>query len=111
MQILGTVYLKCTCHLVPTHFTSHHKPIIHDTAVGGPSTSSQYALCVLFVSPTLSPNGTLDDTTAPARDPYSFIYKPNTLDGDCIVVPAGCGLGRLGPDHGVARRLRRESVG
>ena len=71
----------------------------------------QYALHVLFASPTPSSDDTLDNTAAPVRDPFPFVYKPNTLEGDLIVVPAGCGLGRLGPDHGFARRLRRESLG
>ena len=71
----------------------------------------QYALHVLFIFPTPTPDGTLDNTAAPVRDPFPFVHKPNTLEGDHVVVPAGCGLGRLGPDRGVARRLRRESLG
>ncbi|KAN0140433.1 hypothetical protein V8E53_001642 [Lactarius tabidus] len=45
----------------------------------------QCALNVLFVPPALSPDGALDSTIAP----ISFIHKPNTLDRDRIVVPAG----------------------
>ena len=71
----------------------------------------QYALHVLFLSPTLYPDGVLDNTAAPLRNPFSFVHKPNRLDGDRIVVPAGRRLGRSGPDRGVVRRLGRESVG
>ena len=71
----------------------------------------QYALRVLFVSPAPSLDVTLDNTAAPVRNPFPFVHKPNTIDGDRIIVPAGHGLGRLGLDRGVARRLRRESVG
>ena len=27
--------------------------------------------------------------TARVRNPFPFIHKPNTLDGDCIIVPVG----------------------
>ena len=46
----------------------------------------QYAFHVLFVPPVPSPDGTLDDTAAPVRNPF---HKPNTLDGERLVVPAG----------------------
>ena len=62
----------------------------------------QYALRVLFVSPVPSLDSTLDNTAAPVRNPFPFVLKPNTIDGDRIVVPAGCRLGQLGPDRGVA---------
>ena len=37
------------------------------------------------------PDGTLDNTAAPVRYLFPFVHKPNTLDGDRIVVPAGWG--------------------
>lgn len=49
----------------------------------------QYALHVLFVPPAPSPDGALDSTAAPVRNPFPFAHKPNTLDRDRIVVPAG----------------------
>ncbi|KAN0140426.1 hypothetical protein V8E53_001635 [Lactarius tabidus] len=36
-----------------------------------------------------SPDGALDSTAAPVRNPFHSVYKPNTLDHDRIVVPAG----------------------
>ena len=62
----------------------------------------QYALHVLFLSPAPSLDATLDKTVAPVRNPFPFVHKPNTIDGDHIVVPAGHGLGRLGSDRGIA---------
>ena len=44
--------------------------------------------------------------TARVRNPFPFIHKPNTPDGDRIVVPAGWDR----QDCGIVRRLRRESV-
>ena len=49
----------------------------------------QYALHTLFVPPAPAPDGALDGTAAPARNPFPFPHKPNTLDRDRIVVPAG----------------------
>jgi hypothetical protein len=49
----------------------------------------QYALHVLFVPPAPAPDGALDGTAAPVRNPFPFVTKPNTLDRDRIVVPAG----------------------
>jgi dynein light intermediate chain 1 len=49
----------------------------------------QYALHTLFVPPAPAPDGALDGTAAPARNPFPFTHKPNTLDRDRIVVPAG----------------------
>lgn len=50
----------------------------------------QYALHLLFTPPALSPamvSGT--DAPAPIRNPFPFQNKPNTLDRDHIVIPAG----------------------
>jgi len=49
----------------------------------------QYALHALFVPPAPAPDGALDGVAAPARNPFPFLHKPNTLDRDRIVVPAG----------------------
>lgn len=49
----------------------------------------QYALHALFVPPAPAPDGALDGTAAPVRNPFPFVTKPNTLDRDRIVVPAG----------------------
>lgn len=51
----------------------------------------QYALHVLFVYPAPSPDDTLDNTAAPVRYLFPFVHKPNTLDGDRIIVPASLG--------------------
>lgn len=50
----------------------------------------QYALHLLFVPPAPTPGqaaGT--EATAPIRNPFPFNHKPNTLDRDRIVIPAG----------------------
>lgn len=50
----------------------------------------QYALHLLFARPV--PPANLASTTeapAPIRNPFPFSHKPNTLDRDKIVVPAG----------------------
>lgn len=49
----------------------------------------QYALHTLFVPPAPAPDGALDGAAAPARNAFPFSHKPNTLDRDRIVVPAG----------------------
>lgn len=50
----------------------------------------QYALHLLFTPPAPSP-GVAAGTEAPApiRNPFVFHHRPNTLDRDRIVVPAG----------------------
>ena len=49
----------------------------------------QYALHTLFVPPAPAPDGALDGSAVPARNAFPFSHKPNTLDRDRIVVPAG----------------------
>ena len=49
----------------------------------------QYALHTLFVPPAPAPDGALDGAAASARNAFPFSHKPNTLDRDRIVVPAG----------------------
>ena len=48
-----------------------------------------YALYVLFIQPAPVPGGARDDTAALVRILSSFVHKPNTIDHDHIVVPAG----------------------
>src|SRR5882762_7679657 len=51
----------------------------------------QYALHLLFIPPAPSPASLSSATDAPApiKNPFPFPHKPNTLDRDRIVVPAG----------------------
>lgn len=46
----------------------------------------QYALHLLFMPPAPSPGS---ETVAPTRNLFPFPHKPNTLDRDHIVIPAG----------------------
>ena len=48
----------------------------------------QYALHLLFAPPAPSP-GMTGESAAPAKNLFPFQQKPNTLDRDHIVVPAG----------------------
>lgn len=48
----------------------------------------QYTLHLLFAPPAPSP-GLSSEGSAPVRNPFPFQHKPNTLDRDRIVVPAG----------------------
>ncbi len=47
----------------------------------------QHALHLLFMPP--PPSNSVTGGEAPARNPFPFDHKPNTLDRDRIVVPAG----------------------
>lgn len=49
----------------------------------------QYTLHSLFMPPAPSPAVATSDAQAPVRNPFPFQHKPNTLDRDRIVVPAG----------------------
>lgn len=50
----------------------------------------QYALHQLFVPPAPSPAmSATGEAPAPIRNPFPFQHKPNTLDRDHIVIPAG----------------------
>ena len=50
----------------------------------------QYALHLLFTPPAPQPGlGPGTDASAPTRNPFPFRHKPNILDRDRIVVPAG----------------------
>ena len=70
----------------------------------------QYALHVLFVPPAPSPDGAFDSTAAPVRNPFPFIRQQAEYSRPRPHRRASR-LGQLGKDRGVARRLRRESVG
>lgn len=78
MQILRTVCLKYGAGL----FYTTPQPTILNVL-------RQYALHTLFVPPAPAPDGALDGAAAPARNAFPFSHKPNTLDRDRIVVPAG----------------------
>jgi len=78
MQILRTVCLKYGAAL----FYTTPQPTTLNTL-------RQYALHALFVPPAPAPDGALDGVAAPARNLFPFLHKPNTLDRDRIVVPAG----------------------
>ncbi|KAI0796973.1 DLIC-domain-containing protein [Abortiporus biennis] len=77
MQILRTICLKYGAALFYT------TPL--------PSTLQvlrQYALHFVFTPPAPSP-GLSGDAPAPTRNPFPFQHKPNAIDRDRIVIPAG----------------------
>ena len=50
----------------------------------------QYCLHTLFMPPAPSPAmASAGEVTAPPRNPFPFQHKPNPLDRDRIVIPAG----------------------
>ena len=49
----------------------------------------QYVLHFLFTPPAPSPSFNGTDAPAPARNPFPFSHRPNTLDRDRILMPAG----------------------
>lgn len=49
----------------------------------------KYALHALFMPPAPSPGASGTDPQATTRNIFPFTHKPNTLDRDRIVVPAG----------------------
>ena len=62
---------------------TRHRSRRHSTSCANMRSMSY--LCL----PAPSPDGALDSTAAPVRNPFPFVHKPNTLDRDRIVVPAG----------------------
>lgn len=44
---------------------------------------------MLFIPPAPPPASLSTDAPAPTKNPFPFLHKPNTLDRDRIVVPAG----------------------
>ncbi|KAJ6602502.1 dynein light intermediate chain-domain-containing protein [Mycena vulgaris] len=75
MQVLRTICLKYGASLF---YTTQHPTTLQ--------TLRQYALHLLFIPPAPSPTIASD---APVRNPFPFTQKPNYLDRDRIVVPAG----------------------
>ncbi|KAG6910765.1 hypothetical protein DXG01_007652 [Tephrocybe rancida] len=83
MQVLRTVCLKFLIEV------TDGASLFYTTTV--PSTLQvlrQYALHALFMPPAPSPVAS-GEPQAPARNIFPFNHKPNTLDRDRIVVPAG----------------------
>ncbi|KAJ6490435.1 dynein light intermediate chain-domain-containing protein [Mycena vulgaris] len=75
MQVLRTICLKYGASLF--YMTQHPATL---------QTLRQYALHLLFIPPAPSPTIASD---APVHNPFPFTQKPNYLDRDRIVVPAG----------------------
>ncbi|KAI0082346.1 hypothetical protein K474DRAFT_1585636 [Panus rudis PR-1116 ss-1] len=79
MQVLRTICLKYGAGLF---YTTPQPQTLH--------VLRQYALHLLFMPPAPSPGmSTAGEGTAPIRNPFPFQHKPNTLDRDRIVIPAG----------------------
>ncbi|KAJ7119485.1 dynein light intermediate chain-domain-containing protein [Mycena epipterygia] len=79
MQVLRTICLKYGAGLF---YTTQHPATLQ--------TLRQYALHMLFIPPAPSPavvSGA--EAPAPVRNPFPFTQKPNYLDRDRIIVPAG----------------------
>ena len=95
MQVLRTVCLKCRCSCFDcdycfAHTLSDGAGLFYTTPQ--PATLQvlrQYALHTLFMPPAPSPAMAGSEVTAPPRNPFPFLHKPNALDRDKIVVPAG----------------------
>ncbi|PIL37380.1 hypothetical protein GSI_01074 [Ganoderma sinense ZZ0214-1] len=78
MQVLRTVCLKYGAGLFYTTPQPTTLQVLR-----------QYALHTLFMPPAPSPAMAGSEVTAPPRNPFPFPHKPNALDRDKIVVPAG----------------------
>ncbi|KAF8514873.1 dynein light intermediate chain-domain-containing protein [Hysterangium stoloniferum] len=78
MQVLRTICLKYGAGLF---YTTQQPQTL--------STLRHYVLHLLFAPPAPSPIFGSTDVPAPARNPFPFFHKPNTLDRDRILVPAG----------------------
>ncbi|KAF8213995.1 dynein light intermediate chain-domain-containing protein [Mycena galopus ATCC 62051] len=79
MQVLRTICLKYGAGLF--YATPHPTTL---------QTLRQYALHMLFLPPAPSPAvASGAEPPAPVRNPFPFAHKPNYLDRDRIVVPAG----------------------
>jgi len=97
MQILRTVCLKCTCpNNRRNSFISSIWPLTDGAGLfyttPQPATLNvlrQYALHTLFIPPAPAPETAPDGAAASTRNPFPFLHKPNTLDRDRVVVPAG----------------------
>ena len=96
MQILRKICLKCVCHFMDFFIRFSFSWVADGASLfyttSQPTTLNvlrQYTLHTLFVPPAPAPDGALDGTVAPMRNPFPFVHKPNVLDRDRIVVPAG----------------------
>ncbi|CAA7260130.1 unnamed protein product [Cyclocybe aegerita] len=79
MQVLRTICLKYGAALFYTTPLPANLQILR-----------QYALHLLFMPPAPSPvMASSTEVQAPTRNLFPFVQKPNTLDRDRIVVPAG----------------------
>ncbi|KAH9833682.1 dynein light intermediate chain-domain-containing protein [Rhodofomes roseus] len=78
MQILRTICLKYGAGLFYTTPLPDTLQVLR-----------QYALHLLFMPPAPSPAMAGSEAPAPVRNPFPFQHKPNALDRDRIVVPAG----------------------
>ncbi|KAJ8506887.1 hypothetical protein ONZ45_g10663 [Pleurotus djamor] len=79
MQVLRTICLKYGAGVFYTTLLPETLQVLR-----------QYALHLLFIPPAPAPgltNGA--DIIAPLRHPFPFPHRPNTLDRDHIVIPAG----------------------
>ncbi|KAG6891686.1 hypothetical protein C0992_010089 [Termitomyces sp. T32_za158] len=78
MQALRTICLKYGASLFYTTTVPSTLQVLR-----------KYALHALFMPPAPSPAASGTDPQAPIRNIFPFSHKPNTLDRDRIVVPAG----------------------
>ncbi|RDX53841.1 dynein light intermediate chain [Lentinus brumalis] len=79
MQVLRTICLKYGAGLF---YTSPQPATLQ--------VLRQYALHTLFMPPPPAPAmASAGEVTAPPRNPFPFQHKPNALDRDRIVIPAG----------------------
>ncbi|THH12266.1 hypothetical protein EW145_g110 [Phellinidium pouzarii] len=78
MQVLRVICLKYGAALF---YTTQTPSVLHHLR--------QYALHMLFVPPTPSLGMPTAEPVAPHRNPFPFVEKPNILDRDRILVPAG----------------------
>ncbi|KAL0950232.1 hypothetical protein HGRIS_010218 [Hohenbuehelia grisea] len=79
MQVLRTICLKYGAGLFYTTPQPSTLQVLR-----------QYALHLLFAPPAIAPGAASgSDAPAPLRNPFLFQHRPNTLDRDHIVVPAG----------------------
>ena len=95
MQVLRTICLKCKSSIfvrivIPQLERADGAALFYTTPQ--PSTLNvlrQYTLHLLFAPQAPSPGVVGMEAPAPIRNPFVFHHRPNTLDRDRIVVPAG----------------------
>ena len=98
MQVLRAICLKCGCSFLSCACldligSGHADGASLFYTTPQPATLQvlrQYALHMLFIPPAPSPSmASGGEVTAPPRNPFPFQHKPNALDRDKIVIPAG----------------------